>query len=62
VGLAQRRFKDQFMVQGIIHIQSNVDVFKDLPSSFHPYLTHGLKGDCDYKPLQDAIKNNVTQL
>ena len=61
VGLAQRRFKNQFMVQGIIHIQSNLDAFKNLPKKFHPYLTQGLKGDCDYIQLQDSIRNNVTQ-
>ncbi len=39
VGLAQRRFKHQFMVQGIIHTQSNFNYFD---SSFKNQLTHGL--------------------
>tara|TARA_B100001113_G_C21025660_1_gene585616 strand:+ start:311 stop:940 length:630 start_codon:yes stop_codon:yes gene_type:complete len=52
VGLAQRRFKDQFMVQGIVHTQSNFTYFDD---SFKPNLTMGLNGEIETQLLLNKL-------
>jgi lipoate-protein ligase A len=60
VGLAQRRFKDYFMVQGIIHTQSNLTWFKTIHSKFLPYLTPGLNNKIDASELCQKIKTQLT--
>jgi len=52
VGMAQRRLRHVFILQGVIHIYANHGYFDP---SFSPYLTQGLNGNIDPKDITKRL-------
>ena len=55
VGLSLRRYRHLFLLQGVLHCQSNFDYFKLPDPDFQPYLTKGLSGHYSPKKIVDQL-------
>jgi lipoate-protein ligase A len=60
VAIAMRRFRDVFMMQGVIHMTNNKDFFI-LDAAYTPYLTEGLKGQLEAKALMLCLEESFSR-
>jgi len=51
LAMAVRRFKDRWLVQGVIHTKTHADWHTILPKELHPMLTSGLNKDVSLEAL-----------
>lgn len=54
VAIAMRRFREVFMMQGVIHLKSNKEVF-EVGDGYEEYLTEGLYGKVERSELQKIL-------
>ena len=52
--MSLRKTKESFIIQGVIHVESNKEYFKDLPELFYPFLTEGIQNG-----LTDNLLNEL---
>ncbi|MBT6753355.1 hypothetical protein HOB25_00005 [bacterium] len=61
-GITIRKLKKSFIIQGVLHVFSNINSFEQLTGGFLPFLTQGLRyksivdGDVFYNNLLDSLK------
>ncbi len=59
MGLSARKWKTQFMVQGILHRAPTIASFGNLPAQYHPYFTQGIGTEVSGYALIDALREAV---
>ncbi len=59
-GISLRKKRDFFIIQGIIHLQSQFVHFADLPKSYRPYFTAGLNGTIDAEAVIAALSADLS--
>jgi len=62
-GITLKRYRHHFLVQGILHLQSNVDAFPDIPEEYYDYLTPGMSQlDINPEALRDVLLEQFQRL
>ena len=59
VAFAIRRYRSMFLVQGIVHLQSNWESFQSIPQVYHPYLSAGLNNQVSYGKLSACLTEQL---
>jgi lipoate-protein ligase A len=62
-GITLKRYRTHFLVQGILHVKSNIDAFPDISQDYRPFLTSGMSHlNIDSTQLRDVLFEQFQEL